>query len=162
MSISHIDRAFLELAVDLARQAKAAGDDAFGSVLVSADERILFTDRNRTVTDSSPLLHPEFTIAEWAVANLTPQERAVCTVYTSGEHCPMCAAAHGWAGLGRIVYASSSAQLAAWTVQDQEVSTSPIAPLPVQEVVPGILVDGPDEELAEVVRELHRTSPSAQ
>src|SRR3712207_7274778 len=36
------------------------------------------------------------------------------TVYTSGEHCPLCAAAHAWVGLGRIVYASSSVQLTAW------------------------------------------------
>ena len=41
-------------------------------------------------------------------------ERAGATVYTSGEHCPMCAAAHGWVGLGRVVYVASSAQLAGW------------------------------------------------
>jgi GrpB-like predicted nucleotidyltransferase (UPF0157 family)/tRNA(Arg) A34 adenosine deaminase TadA len=154
MSISHLDRVFLNLAVDLARRAWNDGDAPFGSVLVSADDRTLVTDRNRTVTGSNPLLHPEFTIAEWAVANLTPQERSVCTVYTSGEHCPMCAAAHGWAGLGRIVYASSSAQLASWPAE--YVRPSPVAPLQVQDVVPGIVVDGPDEELAAVVRELHR------
>src|SRR3712207_7802897 len=58
--------------------------------------------------------HPEFAIARWAATHLTPDERAAATVYTSGEHCPMCAAAHAWVGLGRIVYASSSAQLASW------------------------------------------------
>jgi len=25
-------------------------------------------------------------------------------MYTSGEHCPMCAAAHGWVGIGKLVY----------------------------------------------------------
>lgn len=69
----------------------------------------------------------------------------------------MCAAAHGWAGLGRIVYASSSTQLAAWVVQEQHMNASPIAPLPVQDVVPDIIVDGPDEELSDEVRRLHRT-----
>ncbi len=43
-----------------------------------------------------------------------PIERVRATVYTSGEHCPMCAAAHAWVGLGRIVYAASSAQLTQW------------------------------------------------
>src|SRR5260370_14048282 len=48
---------------------------------------------------------------------MPPPERAAATVFTSGEHCPMCAAAHGWVGLGRIVYVSSSEQLAAWLVE---------------------------------------------
>ena len=67
-----------------------------------------FEDRNR-VKDGDATRHPEFAIARWAVDNLTPAERAAATVYTSGEHCPMCAAAHAWVGLGRIVYATSSA-----------------------------------------------------
>jgi hypothetical protein len=33
-------------------------------------------------------------------AVMTPAERAASTVDTSGEHCPMCAAAHAWVGLG--------------------------------------------------------------
>jgi tRNA(Arg) A34 adenosine deaminase TadA len=49
--------------------------------------------------------------------NLTPSQRAEATVYTSGEHCPMCAAAHGWAGLGRIVYATSSEQMTGWLAE---------------------------------------------
>ncbi|WP_396164760.1 nucleoside deaminase [Corynebacterium sp.] len=76
------------------------------------------SDRNRVVSDSSPLRHPEFTAAEWAIAHLDPRERSRSTVYTSGEHCPMCAAAHGWAGLGRIVYASSVEQFKAGASED--------------------------------------------
>ncbi|WP_417543681.1 hypothetical protein [Marinobacter sp.] len=72
-----------------------------------------YEDHNRTA-DGDNTQHPEFAIGRWAAANMTPDERAACTVYASGEHCPMCAAAHGWVGLGRIVYASSSEQLAFW------------------------------------------------
>ena len=45
--------------------------------------------------------HPEFAIARWAAdeSDACPT-RADATVYTSGEHCPMCAAAHAWVGLG--------------------------------------------------------------
>ncbi|NED52053.1 nucleoside deaminase, partial [Micromonospora aurantiaca] len=70
----------------------------------------LFEDRNR-VAGGDQTRHPEFEIARWAAANMTPEERAAATVYTSGEHCPMCSAAHGWVGLGRIVYVMSARQL---------------------------------------------------
>ena len=86
--------------------------------------------------------------------NLEPEVRRRCVVYTSGEHCPMCAAAHGWVGLGRIVYASSSAQLSEW-LEALDAAPSPVAALPVRMIIPGAEVDGPDDTLAERVRELH-------
>ena len=66
----------------------------------------------------------------------------------------MCSAAHGWMGLGRIVYAVSSAQLGAW-LAEWGVPPGPVRPLPVQEVAPGVPVDGPAPELADEMRELH-------
>ena len=66
----------------------------------------------------------------------------------------MCAAAHGWVGLGRIVYAASSAQLVAW-ISELGVAPPPVRTLPIREVVPGAEVDGPALELAEEVRALH-------
>ena len=99
MGISDEDLERLRRCVELARSALDAGDEPFGSVLVSGDGRTLYEDRNR-VKDGDQTQHPEFAIARWAVANLTPDERARATVYTSGEHCPMCAAGHAWVGLG--------------------------------------------------------------
>ncbi|VZH88617.1 unnamed protein product [Fusarium fujikuroi] len=107
--ISDQDLEHLRLAVSLAHEALKAGDAPFGSVLVSSDNKVLQTDRNRTVTGSNgdgradSTLHPEFTLARWAQLNLSDEERAKSTVYTSGEHCAMCSAAHAWCGLGRIV-----------------------------------------------------------
>jgi hypothetical protein len=76
-------------------------------------------------------------------------------VYTSGEHCPMCAAAHGWVGLGRIVFASSAAQLASW-LGEWGVAPGPVTPLPIGAVAPGVPTDGPVPELADAVKELQR------
>ncbi len=98
--------------------------------------------------------HPEFEIARWAAENMSPEERAQACVYTSGEHCPMCAAAHAWVGLGRIVYASSTAQLTRWR-QEWGLPPGPVAPLPVGVVAPQVQVAGPDAELSEQVRQLH-------
>ena len=83
--ISAQDRHYLARCVELARQALAQGDEPFGSLLLSADGQVLFEDRNH-VAGGDHTRHPEFEIARWAAANLTPAQRAASTVYTSGEH----------------------------------------------------------------------------
>ncbi|UFU02945.1 nucleoside deaminase [Ruania suaedae] len=152
--ISETDRQHLRRCLELARTALAAGDEPFGSVLVAADGRELFADHNH-VAVGDHTQHPELAIARWAAQHLDPDARARATVYTSGEHCPMCAAAHGWVGLGRIVYASSSAQLTAWHAE-WALPSGPVRPLAITDVVPDAVVDGPDPRLAPQVRELHR------
>lgn len=147
------DRRYLRRCVDLASEALAAGDEPFGSVLVDADGVERFADRNR-VAGGDHTRHPEFEIARWSAAHLTLEERARATVYTSGEHCPMCAAAHAWVGLGRIVYASSTAQLLTWR-EELGLAPGPVAPLRIPEVAPSVPVAGPDPELAGDVRALH-------
>ena len=151
--ITDVDRVHLERCVELAAAALAAGDEPFGSVLVSSSGEVLFEDHNH-VAGGDHTQHPEFAIARWAAANLSPEERATATVYTTGEHCPMCAAAHGWVGLGRIVYASSSQQLGDWLSQ-LNVPESRVRPLPISEVIRDTVVDGPVADLAESVRQLH-------
>ncbi|MFI6515877.1 nucleoside deaminase [Spirillospora sp. NPDC050679] len=140
--------------VELATEALEDGDEPFGSVLVAADGRVLFEDRNR-VAGGDQTRHPEFEIARWSATNMTPRERAAATVYTSGEHCPMCSAAHAWMGLGRIVYVASSEQLGGW-LAELGVSASPVAPLPINAVAPGVPVDGPVAALSDRVHALHR------
>lgn len=145
---------YLQRCLTLAEEALAAGDEPFGSVLVSAEGEVLFEDRNR-IAGGDATRHPEFAIARWAAEHLSPEERAAATVYTSGEHCPMCAAAHGWVGLGRIVYISSSAQLGTW-LEAMGVPLGPVAPLPIRQVVPHLVVEGPVAGLDDRVHALHR------
>ena len=152
--MNETDLRHLRRCVELAREGLEDGDEPFGSVLVGGDGEVLFEDRNR-VKDGDQTRHPEFEIARWSASHLTAQERAAATVYTSGEHCPMCSAAHGWMGLGRIVYAVSSAQLGAW-LAEWGVPPGPVRPLPVQEVAPGVPVGGPAPELEAEMKELHR------
>lgn len=147
------DTEYLERCLALAAEALAAGDDPFGSVLVGADGGILHEARNRAVT-GDPTQHPEFALARWAARNLTAGERRASTVYTSGEHCPMCSAAHAWAGMGRIVYASSMAQLAAWH-EEFGAPASPVAMLGIDRIAPGVPVTGPVAEFAGRIKALH-------
>src|SRR3954470_2744588 len=153
MAITATDLVHLRRAVDLAPEALDDGAEPYGSVLVDAAGQVRFEDRNR-VKEGDETRHPELEIARWSATNLTADERAAATVYTSGEHCPMCSAAHGWMGLGRIVYAVSSAQLGEW-LAEWGVPPGPVRPLSVQEVAPGVPVDGPAPELADELRALH-------
>ncbi|MGP4087574.1 nucleoside deaminase [Streptomyces sp. KR55] len=152
--VENAELPYLRRCVELATEALDAGDEPFGSVLVGADGAVLAEDHNR-VASGDRTRHPEFELARWAAAHMTPEQRAAATVYTSGEHCPMCAAAHAWVGLGRIVYVASSQQLSAW-MAELGVPTPPVRTLPVNEVAPGVLVDGPVPELADEVQALHR------
>ena len=154
MPISETDLTHLRRCVELAREGLDEGDEPFGSVLVDGSGTVRFEDRNR-VKDGDETRHPEFEIAKWSASHLTAEERAAATVYTSGEHCPMCSAAHGWMGLGRIVYAVASAQLVGW-LTEWGAAPAPVRALPIQEVAPGVAVDGPAPELEAEMRELHR------
>jgi tRNA(Arg) A34 adenosine deaminase TadA len=158
--VTEADLAHLRRCVELAEEAVAAGDFPFGSVLVAADGTVVAEERNREETEGDPTSHPEFALARWAGQNMTPAQRVAATVYTSGEHCPMCAAAHGWVGLGRIVYVSSSEQTAIW-LAELGLGPAPVRPLPITEVAPNLVVAGPVPDLADQVRALHRRFHSA-
>lgn len=151
--INDTDKKYLKRCIELAKTALENNDEPFGSVLVSADGEVLMEDHNH-VAGGDHTQHPEFALARWAANNMTPEERSRATVYTSGEHCPMCSAAHGWVGLGRIVFASSTEQLTQW-LDVLGVAPSRVRNLSIQEVIREVEVDGPVPELAEEVRKLH-------
>ena len=155
MTVTDTDVRHLRRCLELAREGLEAGDEPFGSVLVDASGEVRFEDRNR-VAGGDQTRHPEFEIARWAAEHLTPEERAAATVYTSGEHCPMCSAAHAWVGLDRIVYLASSAMLTAWR-QEWGLPPGPVRPLAINDIAPDVPVDGPGpDDLVEEIRELHR------
>lgn len=154
--VNKTDIKYLERSLELARIALEKGDQPFGSVLVSDEGEILQEDHNH-VASGDHTQHPEFALARWAGQNMTPEERAKATVYTSGEHCPMCAAAHGLAGLGRIVYASSSEQLNQWKNEMGITDNSRVRSLSIQKILRNPQVDGPVPGLAEEVRKLHES-----
>ena len=138
MGVKDDELPHLRRCVELAAEALEAGDEPFGSVLVDGAGTVLAED-----------------LARWSAAHMSPADRAAATVYTSGEHCPMCAAAHAWVGLGRIVYVASSEQLTAW-LSELGGPAPHVRTLPVREIAPGVAVAGPVPQLAEEVRELHR------
>jgi tRNA(Arg) A34 adenosine deaminase TadA len=155
------DLVHLRRCLALAAEALRAGDEPFGSILVDGAGQVLAEARNE-VNAKDKLAHPELALAQWASAHLSPAARATATVYTSGEHCPMCAAAHGWVGLGKIVYLSSAEQLGQW-LREAGAPAAPVQMLPVQTIVPALEVAGPAEgELLQAIKDLqlaYHTAP---
>lgn len=147
------DIAHLKRCLELAQVAKARGDEPFGSLLVDEDGTVVAERENAVNSTNDVTAHPELALAAWASRNLTPEQRARSTMFTSCEHCPMCAGAHYWAGIGRLVFALSGAELGE-LVPDRVATLS----LGAGEVfVRGnrpITVEGPCEELAEEARAL--------
>lgn len=153
-ALTEKDRSHLKYCLTLANESLDAGDKPFGSILVNDENEVIAESRNR-VNELTPLAHPEIDLAHWAAQNLSQEERKQTTMYTTGEHCPMCAAAHGWVGLGAIVYLSSAKQLNGW-LDEMNIPPGPIQFYPVQEIIRNIEVRGPAAgELLQEIKDLH-------
>jgi tRNA(Arg) A34 adenosine deaminase TadA len=140
------DVELLRRCLELARAARDGGNEPFGSLLVGADGTVL-AELTNTTGSGDVTGHPELALARWASLNLMPEERAGATLYTSCESCAMCAGGQYWAGIGRLVFALSGAQLAELAPGD-----GPTLRLPSRDVFArgnvSIAVEGPCDELA--------------
>jgi tRNA(Arg) A34 adenosine deaminase TadA len=103
----------LRRAIELARAARSAGEQPYGSLLVGPGGDVLAEDHNTVLSDRDITAHPELKLARWAAANLDPAVARETTMYTSCQPCGMCANAIARARLGRVVFALSGEQLAA-------------------------------------------------
>jgi tRNA(Arg) A34 adenosine deaminase TadA len=146
------DIELLRRCIELAERARAEGNSPFGSVLVDGDGEVVQEAWNTTRTDADITAHPELKLARWAGQHLSPDACARASMFTSGEHCPMCAVAHAYAGIGRLVFAFSSEQLAAvtgrpgWRASARELF---------ERGGVDVVVEGPFPELADACRALH-------
>ena len=108
---SHGDAHYLRLALDVARQARAAGNHPFGAILVGSDGAILLQAGNAHGDAGDRTGHAERVLMTRASLAYPAEFLAGCTMYASAEPCAMCAGAAYWAGVGRIVYGLSERDL---------------------------------------------------
>lgn len=149
------DLALFKRCLALAQEALDAGDQPFGSILVDANQNIIAEARNR-INEKNVLAHPEFELAEWAMEHLSLAERKQATMYTTGEHCPMCAGAHAWAEIGSLYYLSSAKQLGQW-LSELGVAEAPIAFIPSEEIMKNTTIKGPATgSLVEQIKHMHQ------
>jgi tRNA(Arg) A34 adenosine deaminase TadA len=106
----NINEEFLNRAIELSRQAVAKGNMPFGSLLV-VNDKIVLEAENTAVTDHNPTAHAESNLVQRAIRELGADQLPEATLYASTEPCPMCAAMMYWAGIRRLVFGLSSAEL---------------------------------------------------
>ena len=114
---SDLDLRHLTRAIELAGSAREHGNHPFGSLLVDRNGEVVLEAENSVVTGRDVTAHAELNLVREASARFTPQQLGACTLFTSTEPCAMCAGAIFWSGIGRVVFALSSATLGA-IVQD--------------------------------------------
>ena len=97
------DLYFMDLALELAKEAAAEGEVPVGCVIVRRNE-VVGRGRNRRETDKSALAHAEIEAIGEACRALGGWRLWECTLYVTLEPCPMCAGAIINARIPRIVY----------------------------------------------------------
>jgi tRNA(adenine34) deaminase len=100
------DLHFMKQAYAEAQKAYEAGEIPVGAVVVS-NGRIIARAHNQTELLNDVTAHAEIIALTAAADYLGSKYLDECTLYVTLEPCVMCAGAHGWAQLGRIVYAAS-------------------------------------------------------
>ena len=97
------DRAFMEEALSLAREAAAEGEVPVGCVIVRQGQ-IVGRGRNRRETAKTALGHAEIEAIADACKNLGGWRLWDCHLYVNLEPCPMCAGAIINARIPRVVF----------------------------------------------------------
>ncbi|MBI69321.1 MAG: tRNA-specific adenosine deaminase [Phycisphaerae bacterium] len=121
---SHEDfmRRAIELAHETALVEHAGGP--FGCVIVK-DGEMIAEGANRVIADGDPTSHGEMNAIRSACQKLGTHDLTGCTLYTSGEPCPMCFAACCWAHIDEIFYASTCADASEYgQFDDSKIATS--------------------------------------
>jgi tRNA(Arg) A34 adenosine deaminase TadA len=109
--ITPADEILLRRAIAIAAHAVTSGDAPYGSLLADADGTILVEAHNTVRRDNDISAHPELKLARWAARELTAEQAAQTTMYTSCQPCGMCTGGIVRSGLGRVVYALATEQL---------------------------------------------------
>ncbi len=100
------DERFMRLALQQANYAAERGEVPIGAVVV-VDGKVIARSHNMTETLTDPTAHAEMQAITMATDAFGGKYLTDATIYVTVEPCPMCAAALGWAQVGRLVYGAS-------------------------------------------------------
>jgi tRNA(adenine34) deaminase len=103
MEIVDVDFSFMQLAIEEARAAAAAGEVPIGACIVH-DGRVLARSGNRTIRDCDSTAHAEILVIREAARLLRNYRMPGTTLFVTLEPCSMCAGAVIQARIPRLVY----------------------------------------------------------
>ena len=116
-----MNNAFLDPAIALAFENVEQGGRPFGAVVVK-DEKVIATGVNRMQADCDPTAHAELLALRAAGKILQSPRLDGCSVYASGQPCPMCFAAMRMSGVTEIVFAYSNDQAAPYNLSTAKIA----------------------------------------
>jgi len=100
------DEHFMGLAMDLAREAGAAGEVPVGALIV-LEEEVVGRGFNQPIGRHDPTAHAEIMALRDAATRLGNYRLPGCTLYVTLEPCAMCAGAIMHARIERLVFGAS-------------------------------------------------------
>lgn len=83
--------AYMEKAIELAREAYAVGEIPVGCVIVDGEGRVIGSGRNRREESHDATTHAELEAIREACESIGDWRLNDCTLYVTLEPCPMCA-----------------------------------------------------------------------
>jgi len=101
-----VDRKFMKLAIEKAKEGIRKGQTPFGACIVR-DSEVISLAHNTVWQDNDATCHAEINAIRMACKKLNSIDLSGCTVYSTTEPCPMCFGACHWARVSKIVYGSS-------------------------------------------------------
>lgn len=102
-------RDMMELALELARAAGAAGEVPVGAIVVK-DGRIIGRGANRPMESHDPTAHAEIVAMREAAAFLETDRLTGCELWVTLEPCAMCAGAIAHARISRLYYGADDSK----------------------------------------------------
>ncbi|MCL7999020.1 nucleoside deaminase [Brucella sp. 21LCYQ03] len=119
---------FLSQAIALAFENIKQGGRPFGAVVVKND-KIIGTGVNRMQADCDPTAHAELLALRAAGQALQSVRLDDCTVYASGQPCPMCFAAMRMSGIKEIIFAYSNDEAEPYNLSTAQIAKELARPI---------------------------------
>jgi tRNA(adenine34) deaminase len=113
MGLTELDLYWMEIALEMAKEAFRAEEVPVGAVLVESSGRY-FADRNRTAETGMPTSHAEHLVITAAAEDREDWRLEGCTLYSTLEPCLMCAGLAVLSRIPRIVYGAKDKRFGAF------------------------------------------------